>query len=82
VLLRNCYEQSSPPGEGPDPIAVTGIMTGVSALAVGTVAKRLQLVHELIPAAEEVAFLRNPTILDCCVPCPEHKTARVIDSTS
>ena len=36
-------------------------MTGVSALAVGTVAKRLQLAHELIPAAEEIAFLRNPT---------------------
>jgi putative ABC transport system substrate-binding protein len=38
-----------------------GNMTGVSALAVGTVAKRLQLVHELMPAAEEIAFLRNPT---------------------
>jgi putative ABC transport system substrate-binding protein len=36
-------------------------MTGVSALAVGTVAKRLQLVHELMPATEEIAFLRNPT---------------------
>jgi putative tryptophan/tyrosine transport system substrate-binding protein len=38
-----------------------GNMTGVSALAVGTVAKRLQLVHELMPTAEEIAFLRNPT---------------------
>jgi putative ABC transport system substrate-binding protein len=38
-----------------------GNMTGVSALAVGTVAKRLQLVHELMPATEEIAFLRNPT---------------------
>jgi ABC-type uncharacterized transport system substrate-binding protein len=38
-----------------------GNMTGVSALAVGTVAKRLQLVHELMPAAEEIAFLRNLT---------------------
>ena len=38
-----------------------GNMTGVSALAVRTVAKRLQLVHELMPAAEEIAFLRNPT---------------------
>jgi putative ABC transport system substrate-binding protein len=38
-----------------------GNMTGVSALAVGTVAKRLQLVHELVPAAAEIAFLRNPT---------------------
>jgi putative tryptophan/tyrosine transport system substrate-binding protein len=36
-------------------------MTGVSALAVGTVAKRLQIMHELMPAIEEVAFLRNPT---------------------
>jgi putative tryptophan/tyrosine transport system substrate-binding protein len=35
-------------------------MTGVSALAVGTVAKRLQLVHELVPAATEIAFFRNP----------------------
>jgi putative ABC transport system substrate-binding protein len=38
-----------------------GNMTGVSALAVGTVAKRLQLVHELMPTAAEIAFLRNPT---------------------
>jgi len=38
-----------------------GNMTGVSALAVGTVAKRLQLMHELVPAATEIAFLRNPT---------------------
>jgi putative ABC transport system substrate-binding protein len=36
-------------------------MTGVSALSVGTVAKRLQLAHELVPAATEIAFLRNPT---------------------
>jgi ABC-type uncharacterized transport system substrate-binding protein len=38
-----------------------GNMTGVGALAVGTVAKRLQLLHELVPAASEIAFLRNPT---------------------
>jgi putative tryptophan/tyrosine transport system substrate-binding protein len=38
-----------------------GNMTGVSALAVGTVAKRMQLMHELMPATEEIAFLRNPT---------------------
>lgn len=38
-----------------------GNMTGVTALAVGTVAKRLQLAHELVPAATEIAFLRNPT---------------------
>jgi putative ABC transport system substrate-binding protein len=36
-------------------------MTGVGALAVGTVAKRLQVLHELVPAAAEIAFLRNPT---------------------
>jgi hypothetical protein len=35
-------------------------MTGVSALAVGTPAKRLQLVHELMLTAGEIAFLRNP----------------------
>ena len=38
-----------------------GNMTGVGALAVGMVAKRLQLLHELVPAAAEIAFLRNPT---------------------
>jgi putative tryptophan/tyrosine transport system substrate-binding protein len=38
-----------------------GNMTGVSALAVGTVAKRLQLMHELMPTAAEIAFLRNPS---------------------
>jgi putative tryptophan/tyrosine transport system substrate-binding protein len=38
-----------------------GNMTGVGALSVGTVAKRLQLLHELVPAATEIAFLRNPT---------------------
>jgi putative tryptophan/tyrosine transport system substrate-binding protein len=36
-------------------------MTGVGALAVGTIAKRLQLLHELVPAAKQIAFLRNPT---------------------
>jgi putative tryptophan/tyrosine transport system substrate-binding protein len=35
-------------------------LTGVGALAVGVVAKRLQLLHELVPAAD-IAFLRNPT---------------------
>jgi putative tryptophan/tyrosine transport system substrate-binding protein len=38
-----------------------GNMTGVSALAVDTVAKRLQVLHELVPAAAQIAFLRNPT---------------------
>jgi putative ABC transport system substrate-binding protein len=42
-------------------LARPGGNTGVSALAVGAVAKRLQLVHELVPAAAEIAFLRNPT---------------------
>ena len=36
-------------------------MTGVGALAVGTVAKRLQLLHELALGTEGIAFLRNPT---------------------
>ena len=38
-----------------------GNITGVGALAVGTAAKRLQLLHELVPAAAGIAFLRNPT---------------------
>jgi ABC-type uncharacterized transport system substrate-binding protein len=38
-----------------------GNMTGVNSLAVGTVAKRLQLMHELIPTIVDIAFLRNPT---------------------
>jgi putative ABC transport system substrate-binding protein len=36
-------------------------MTGVGALSVAIVAKRLQLLHELAPAAADIAFLRNPT---------------------
>jgi putative tryptophan/tyrosine transport system substrate-binding protein len=36
-------------------------MTGAGALAVSTVAKRLQVLLELVPAAKEIAFLRNPT---------------------
>jgi putative ABC transport system substrate-binding protein len=36
-------------------------MTGVGALTVATVAKRLQLLHEAVPGAAEIAFLRNPT---------------------
>jgi putative ABC transport system substrate-binding protein len=38
-----------------------GNLTGVGALAVGVVAKRLQLLHELVPAVADVAFLRNST---------------------
>jgi len=38
-----------------------GNMTGVGALAVGTVGKRLQVLKELLPAAAQIAFLRNPT---------------------
>jgi putative tryptophan/tyrosine transport system substrate-binding protein len=38
-----------------------GNMTSVGALAVGTVAKRLQVLSELLPAAAQIAFLRNPT---------------------
>ena len=36
-------------------------MTGVGALALGTAAKRLQLLHELAPATTDIAFLCNPT---------------------
>jgi putative ABC transport system substrate-binding protein len=38
-----------------------GNITGVSALSLGTAAKRLQLLHELVPGAADIAFLRNPT---------------------
>src|SRR6516165_2150686 len=38
-----------------------GNITGLSALSLGTAAKRLQLLHELVPAAAKIAFLRNPT---------------------
>jgi putative ABC transport system substrate-binding protein len=55
---------------GADPVALGlvaslgrpgGNMTGVGALAVATVAKRLQLLHEVVPEAAEIGFLRNPT---------------------
>jgi putative ABC transport system substrate-binding protein len=55
---------------GPDPVELGlvaslsrpgGNLTGVGALAVGAVAKRLQLLHELVPEATDIAFLRNPT---------------------
>jgi putative tryptophan/tyrosine transport system substrate-binding protein len=55
---------------GADPVALGlvaslarpgGNMTGVGALAVATVAKRLQLLHEVVPEPAEIAFLRNPT---------------------
>ena len=38
-----------------------GNITGVCALSAGTAAKRLQLLHELMPAAADIAFLSNPT---------------------
>ena len=38
-----------------------GNITGLSALSLGTVAKRLQLLHELVPAAANIAFLSNQT---------------------
>jgi ABC-type uncharacterized transport system substrate-binding protein len=38
-----------------------GNIIGVSALSLGTAAKRLQSLHELVPAAADIAFLRNPT---------------------
>jgi putative ABC transport system substrate-binding protein len=38
-----------------------GNLTGVSELNVDMVAKRLELLHELIPAATSIAFLGNPS---------------------
>jgi putative ABC transport system substrate-binding protein len=38
-----------------------GNITGVSALSVATVAKRLQLLHEVVPQPADIAFLNNPT---------------------
>jgi putative ABC transport system substrate-binding protein len=38
-----------------------GNITGACALSAGTAAKRLQLLHEFMPAAADVAFLSNPT---------------------
>ena len=38
-----------------------GNMTGVGALTVATVAKRLQILHEVTPGTAEIAFLRNPS---------------------
>jgi putative ABC transport system substrate-binding protein len=38
-----------------------GNMTGVAILTVELEAKRLQLLHELVPAAAAIAFLANPT---------------------
>ena len=38
-----------------------GNITGLSALQTAVVAKRLELLHELLPAATQIAFLVNPT---------------------
>ncbi len=54
---------------GSDPIKIglvdslnhpSGNVTGVAALIVDAAAKRLQLLHELVPAAQLVGYLRNP----------------------
>jgi len=54
---------------GSDPIKVglvdslnhpSGNLTGVAALIVDAAAKRLQLLHELVPAAQLVGYIRNP----------------------
>ena len=56
---------------GSDPIEIglvtslnhpSGNLTGVAALIVDAAAKRLQLLHELVPAAQLVGYLRNPKI--------------------
>jgi len=38
-----------------------GNLTGISVLNVEVIAKRLELLHELVPAATSIAFLVNPT---------------------
>jgi putative ABC transport system substrate-binding protein len=38
-----------------------GNITGISTLNVDLAAKRLELLHELVPAATSIAYLRNPT---------------------
>jgi putative ABC transport system substrate-binding protein len=38
-----------------------GNLTGLAVLSIAVVAKRLQLLHELVPAVTSVAFLANPT---------------------
>ena len=38
-----------------------GNITGISTLNVDLAAKRLELLHELVPAATPIAYLRNPT---------------------
>ena len=47
-----------------------GNLTGVSILNTYVIGKRLQLLHELVPAATLIAFLANPTIPFLQVPRP------------
>jgi len=64
---------------GSDPVLIglvpslnrpAGNLTGVSILNTYVIGKRLQLLHELVPAATLIAFLANPTIPFLQVPRP------------
>ena len=69
---------------GADPVAAGfastlsrpgGNITGVSQLVVEAEAKRLQLLHELVPSANTIAYLENPTLTNVQRQTQEVETA-------